>query len=887
MRMRSPVYKQSSVWARLGRLAIAETIGLSLLFSSLVLEAQPGQKNFAASRSAGISSSQTKRLEGPAQAAVSSESQRMARVKVLSLRLAPENLTLWGAKASQRLLVLAKYADGMERDVTLGSRFSISDERVARVEDGRLVALSDGQAVLTAHFENQTVKTKVRAGETSKIRSFSFARDIGGILTRKGCNSSNCHGGVKGQGGLKLSVNSSHPKEDYRWIVEGGTYQVMIAESAVSKNPRVHLKAPEQSLLLLKPTAAVPHGGGERLKVDSSDYQTILNWVRKGAPYGDEGEQKIVTVKRVEVFPEETVLDPQGRQQLLVTAFLSNDRQEDITDQVLYVPNNPEVMTVSPEGRVEALKTGETSVMIRSAGAAISARVGVIAKPVQNYPVVPRRNFIDDQVFAKLRRFNIIPSGLSSDEEFLRRVCLDLTGTPPPAGRVREFLDSKDPQKRDKLIETLLNTPEYVDYWSFRFGDLFRYHARATQLLKDTQLYGEWLRNSIGQNKPFDQIARERITAQGYDGPSRYYYQLRFLTPPPDTIAEQMRVFLGRRLDCARCHNHPFESWSQDQFWGMAAFYGRMIDLRTTVLDNSVLIDYPEMASKVIHPRTKQVVEPRFLDGTLVPESERADLRMKLAEWITSHPYFSETTVDRLWDWFFGRGIVEPVDDVRSTNPPSHPELLQALAREFREHGHDLKHMMRLIVQSRTYQLSGKPNDTNRGDAVNFSHAIPRALDAAVLLDAISTVTGVPEDFREPGSADNETQATPPSAKAIDMLPDMCPSHFMDVYGRNDRSTLPEGKPEPALTQALHMMTGGTYTEKISKEGGRVDRLFKSGATDQQIIEELYLVALSRFPTKRERADLETMIRQQPSRRDAIESFAWALISSREFAYKH
>jgi len=854
---------------RFSKWVIVAAVGLSLGLSQILL---------------GFGSRQQKnqpKLSPQTQSPASPDPRRETKIHVLGLRLAPQNLTLWGANASHRLLVLAKGADGLERDVTSQVQFFISDKKIARIDDSRVIALADGDAILTAHYEGRTAQTRLRAEETTETRPFSFARDIGGLLTRKGCNNSDCHGGVKGQGGLKLSANASHPKEDYKWIVEGGVYQVLSAETTGAKSPRVNLKEPEQSALLLKPTAAIPHGGGERFKPDSSDYKTILNWVQQGAPYGDEGERTIVTVKKVAVFPQEVVLDPKGKQQLLVTAFLSNGRQEDLTHQVLYSSNNPEVVKVSVGGAVEAVKTGETSVMIRSAGEAISARFGVISEPIPNYPVVPRRNFIDDHVFAKLQKFNIIPSDLSSDAEFLRRVCLDLTGTLPPADKVREFLASKDSKKRDKLIEILLNSPEYVDYWSFRFGELFRYHARATQLLKDTQLYGEWLRSSIAQNKPFDQIARERIAAQGYDGPSRYYYQLRFLTPPADTIAEQMRVFLGRRLDCARCHNHPYEAWSQDQFWGMAAFYGRMIDLRTTVMDDSVLVDYPDMASKVIHPRTKQVVEPRFLDGTLVPDGDRTDLRMKLAEWITSHPYFSETIVDRVWDWFFGRGIVDPVDDVRTTNPPTHPELLQALAREFRDKGHDLKSLMRLIVQSRTYQLSGQPNATNRGDQMNFSHAVPRALDAAVLLDAISKVTGVKESF---ASGD---QAPPPWAKAIDTLPDMCPSPFMDAYGRNDRATLPEGKPQPGLAQALHMMTGSTYTEKISKENGRVDRLLKSGATDKQIVEELYLVALSRFPTTGEMVELQTLIHQQSSRREAVESLTWALISSREFAYKH
>ncbi|MBM3773807.1 MAG: DUF1549 domain-containing protein, partial [Acidobacteria bacterium] len=375
-------------------------------------------------------------------------------VTVRSLRLVPGDPTLWGVNGSQRFLVLASYPDGMQRDVTTQSRLAVSDAKLARVEAaGRIVALADGKFELAAHFAGQVAKTTVTAAGARDPRQFSFARELGGIFTKRGCNSSDCHGSVKGKGGLKLSANALYPQEDYRWIVEGGAYQVLSAEPAGPRIPRIEKKDPEKSLLLLKPTEGLPHGGGRRFSQGSADYLAILNWIKSGAPYGAEADSGSVAIARLEAYPRETVLDRQGSQQLLVTAHLSNGRSEDVTDQVLYTSNNPEVVEVTPEGLVKARKTGEAAVMIRAAGQAISAGFGVIAKPAASYPSVPRRNFIDHLVFEKLRRFNIVPSDLAGDEEFLRRVCLDITGTLPPPARLREFLAAKDPNKRDQVIE--------------------------------------------------------------------------------------------------------------------------------------------------------------------------------------------------------------------------------------------------------------------------------------------------------------------------------------------------------------------------------------------------------------------------------------------------
>ena len=633
----------------------------------------------------------------------------------------------------------------------------------------------------------------------------------------------------------------------------------------------------------------IPHGGGLRINPDSADYETIVDWVRKGAPYGEEESGESIRVTGIEVSPKSVVLDSEGVQQLLVTAHLSNSRQEDITDQVLYVSNNTEVVEVDGTGLVRPVKTGETAVMIRAAGNAVSAGFGVAGSPLEDYPKVPRRNYIDDYVFSKLRKFNVVPSGLSSDQEFLRRVCLDITGTLPPPERVREFLLDKDPQKRDKLIEILLDSSEYIDYWTFRFAELFRVAMGPQGDLKHTKSYWEWVRGMITENVPYDEIARQRIEAQGYGGPSRHYYHIGGELPEPgNMMSEQLRVFMGRRLDCAQCHNHPYENWSQDQYWGLSAFFGRLTRVGQLGRD-MIILDDPAghgkygQGAKVIHPRTKQEADPSFLDGQTLPEEDRVDLRMRLAEWITTQPEFDEAIVNRMWGYFFARGLVHPVDDFRLTNPPTHPELLTALAEDFRQNGYDLKYLIRLIARSRTYQLSGVPNDTNRDDRINYSHAIPRPLDPEILLDAISQTVGVHEEF-----SNWMYSKEPPGTRAIQLpWPDAVPSHFMDVYGRPSRLMVPERKVQANLGQALHLLAGSTYTSKIAAPESRVSQLFDGGASDREIIEELYLATLSRYPSGNETETLTTAIGRLDTRRTAIEDLAWALIASREFAFNN
>ena len=804
---------------------------------------------------------------------------------LVSVRIFPDSTTLRGRGASQRFVVMGKYSDGLERDVTFESGFSVADSTLAEVDEGRVSGLADGETELKAEVEGMEVTAKIRVEDSSQETPLGFERSISPILTQKGCNGSNCHGGVKGRGGFKLSLNSLNPPQDYKWIVRGGVYYVLTMESDDPEIPRVNVAEPEQSLLLKKPTMQVPHEGGRRIGRSSEEYDTILNWVEKGAPFEPEDGSRSDPIERVEVFPAEIVLDEEGLQQLVVTARMSSGRFRDISEEVRYESQNPDVVMVDEDGLVMTVGTGETNVLVRAAGHTVHTRVGVVTEPIPDYPDVPRRSFIDEQIFAKLERFQLVPSELSDDAEFLRRVCLDIIGTLPPPHRVREFLNDPDPDKRDKLIEILLDSPEYVDFWAYRFSNLFRVVMEPYS----SQLYWEWIRSSVAANKPYDQMARERLAAQGRDRPSRHYYENN--SQPGRILSEELRLFAGRRFDCAECHDHPFESWSQDQFWGLAAFFGNIdfIGYYDIIFDNPAG-GYGDKGQPGLlkHPRRKTVVEPAFLDGTLLARERRLDPRLALAGYLTSHPFFAEAMANRMWGYFFGRGIVDPVDDFKASNPATHPELLKALATEFRENGHDLKHLIRVMVQSRTYQLSSRPNPNNRDDRINYSHFIPKLLEAEVLLDAVSQVAGVPEVFV--GAPESLNGQPPPGTRAIQLKsPVRYFSQFLDLYGRTMRYALPEENPGPSISQALHVYAGDTYTTKLTQEGGRLDKLLVSEKSDGPIVEQLYLASLSRFPTPGERTELEGALQQieAKQRTRAFADLTWALLTSREFAYNH
>lgn len=818
---------------------------------------------------------------------------------LLSLRLAPDKTTLRWKDASQQFSVVATFAGGREKDVTSRAEFSLADPAVARLGSaGRVVAAGNGQTWLKVTFASLKARATVMVVDSARPPPFTYEKEIGAILTRRGCNDVACHAGVKGQGGFRLSINAAHPRQDYDWIVKGGVFQVLTDERGEPIVPRVDTEAPESSLLLRKPSLEVAHGGGLRLEKASADYQAIANWIGRGAPYHEGNGGELPKVEGLEVFPREGLLQEGGSRQLIVTALLSDGTREDYTHRVRFESKQQEVAELDRQGLVRALNPGESNILVRGAGYEVQSRIGVVAEWIPDYPELPRANFIDEEVFGKLRKFNILPSQRSGDAEFLRRVCLDLTGRIPPAGRVREFLADPDPQKREKLIEVLLDSPEFVDYWTFRLADLFRVAVFPVGINpKWSQSYWEWIRDAVARNRPYDRVAEERISAQGYSPASRHYLPYLVLPPPENMMGEEIRVFMGRRLDCAQCHDHPYERWTQDQFWGMAAFFGSMFRLganpESVVFDSpdgrEVAADVPSPTElRVLHPRTGQEVAPTLLNGTRVSFDGPGFPRGEMAKWITSHPYFAEASVNRFWSYFFGRGIVDPVDDFRSNNPPTHPELLRRLAEDFARNGYDLRHLFRRIVRSRTYQLSSAVNRTNRADRLNYSRALSRPLDAEILLDAICDVTGVPETYGNWLHKKKGRGGAPRGTRAVQLKEtDIYQSTFLDTFGRPNRFSIPERDGKSNLTRALHLLVGSTYNEKLWAEGARVYELFQGGAPDAEIVEELYLAAFSRFPTPSEVEELERLIAQTPSREQALRDLQWAVITSREFAENH
>ena len=817
---------------------------------------------------------------------------------IVGVHLYPEERTLRGENAIQQYLLMGTLSDGSRKDLTAQASFSLSDPNVARPQEGgRIVAVADGETEVAAVLGTHEAKARLRVEDSNRTRPFHFSRDVLPVLTRRGCNQTECHSGLKGRGGFKLSMNGSHPRQDYEWIVQGGMYQVLTDEPGEPRIPRIDLDRPEKSLLLQKPTMQVPHVGGPLIDPESKEYALLMDWIRQGSPYGEKDSERVKVVK-MEVYPREAILRQGERQQLVVSAHLSDGSVEDYTGRVRFDVNHGSVAAISPSGLVTARNGGETAVLVRGAGQEVLGTIGVVADRVADYPELRPNNLIDERIFAKLRRFNIVPSEMSSDSEFLRRVCLDLTGRIPPVARVREFLADPDPLKREKVVEALLASPEYVDYWTFRFADLFRVSVFALGInAKWSQAYWEWIRDAVERNRPYDEVARERVSSQGYSAASRHYLPYLVVPPPENMMGEQVRVFLGRRLDCAQCHDHPYERWTQNQFWGMTAFFGSMFKLGGN--PESVIFDHPngmEVApdvpsptdKRVRNPRTGEAVDPVLLDGTRVAHTPTNYPRGELARWMTSHRYFAEAAVNRMWSYFFGRGLVEPVDDFRSNNPPSHPKLLRQLARYFEENDYDLKQLFRLIVRSGTYQLSSSNRETQPADLPTYAYAPSRPLEAEILLDAICDVTGVPEHFPVPAFSGVGDGAAPRGARAVQLKePDVYASSFLDIFGRPTRFSVPERDSEPMLSQALHILVGSTYNDKLWAEGSRVYDHFQSGTSDGEIIADLYLAAFSRYPLRAESDELSTLIARTPDRGQALRDLQWAILSSREFAENH
>ena len=695
------------------------------------------------------------------------------------------------------------------------------------------------------------------APSSARAADFHFENDILPVLGRYGCNSSGCHGKAEGQGNFKLSVFASDPESDHAALTKE------------ARGRRVFPANPDESLLLRKATGRTAHGGGAKLAAGGEDYRTLRNWIAAGTPFGNADAPRVIALK---VEPGERVVGPRTDVPLKVTATFSDGSSKDVTRHARFQSNNESVGLVSAASVVTTRDVpGEVTVM-----AAYLGEVGVfraiVPRPGERVKSdLPRFNLIDQLVDAKLAKLNVAPSAVCDDADFVRRAFLDLTGTLPTPAEARQFLLNSSIDKREKLIDDLLGRPAFADLWAMRWADLLRVERQS---LGHQRAYGyyKWVRDSVASNKPFDQFARELVTAEGplsEVGPANFY---KVAAKPGEMAAGLSQVFLGVRIGCAEGHHHPFDRWKQTDYFGMVAFF-TPVGVRGDAVSAS-----GEPLTK--HPRTGASVFA-FALGTDMPAANPVgDRRLVLADWMTkpANPFFARNLANRVWGWMLGRGLVEPVDDVRQTNPASNPELLDALARFTVENKYDVKKLVKLIALSRAYQTSSTPNDSNAKDEQNFSRGLFKRPDAEVLLDMVCQATGVPEKF---GGAPGVT-------RAVQLWDSKARSDFLKLFGRPNRVTACECERtrEPSVAQVLNLLNSPDVQAKLSHEAGTVARLAREKKDDTQLVQELYLTFFARFPTEKERAVALAHLAKGP-RRSAAEDLAWAMLNSVEFLFNH
>lgn len=701
----------------------------------------------------------------------------------------------------------------------------------------------------------------------------SFVHDVLPALAKAGCMAGSCHAKPEGQNGFKLSVFSFDPKSDFAEIVKDG------------RGRRISPAAPEASLLLLKPTLSVDHEGGQRFEPGSPVYELLSNWIAGGMPYQGENEP---TLTGVRVEPASGTFQQGTEIPLRVFAQYDDESERDVTGLAEFVSQDKELITVDDAGRVQVGNlTGESVVVARFMGHVATSRMAVPSEnllPPDRYENLPVANHLDELAHAHFQKLGLFPSERSSDSEFLRRSTLDTIGRLPSVAEARAFIEDTKDDKRQQWIERLLTDPAWADYWANKWADLLRPNPDRVGV-KSVYHLDQWLRESFRRNMPFDEFARALLTVEGSnhrDGPAVVYRDRR---EPADRATMFSQVLLGVRMECAKCHHHPNEKWSQDDFYQFAAFFGP-VKQKGAGLSPPISAGretfYHSPGGKVKHPVTGATLAPRPLDGPVVDENETGDPRLALADWLTdpSNPYFARAAVNRIWGNFFGRGFVEPVDDFRVSNPAVNESLLNALAADFVAHEFDLKQVMRTILSSELYQRSSTPNETNMADSKNFSRSLRRRLPAEVMLDAVSDVTGVPETF----------EGCPPGTRAVQTWTYKVDSHFLDAFGRPNSSTDPpcERDLKTSVVQSLHLMNSQALQAKLASSTGRVHSLAASDRSPEEIVTELYLAAFTRFPSGEELETATAVFDIEPEQRQAAtEDVLWALLNSPEFVFNH
>jgi hypothetical protein len=828
----------------------------------------------------------------PEHAASPSDKHKSAALRVSSLatlvriEILPSSIAIHGPRYDQRLLVEGTFADGHQEELTSRATVAISDSKVAKIDKNDFVLpLGDGQATITATVQGHRASAPLIVQDYWTASAWSFRNDVLPLMTKMGCNSGPCHGAAAGKNGFKLTLRGYDPVADYYTL----THQ--------ANARRTDRMEPGRSLILLKPTLTVPHGGGRRFDVGSPEYKVMAGWLAQGMPPPGDSD---ALVADIQVLPREASLRPGAEQQLIVTAVYSDGHTADVTRWAKFDSGDEGVASVDSNGHVVMHGYGEAPVTVWYQSHVTFSRLRIpfpyrLEQTV--FTKAPRHNSIDDLILKHLAALHIPPSPPATDAEFMRRAYLDAAGILPKPSEVETFLKDTSPDKRNKLIDNLMQRPEFVDYWAYKWSDLLL--VSSNHLSSDEMWsYYNWIRESVASNKPWNKFASQIVTASGNtleNGAANYWLIHR---DPLDTSENMAQAFMGINISCAHCHNHPLAKWTQKDYYGMANLFARVrlktfaaSGFRTAVgpLFNDVTV-YSAPTGEFMDDRLMIPLPPKPLDAVALSSEAPGDTRQYFAKWLTSpeNPFFARNIVNRVWRNFMGRGLIEPVDDLRDTNPATNEELLDVLVKDFVAHNYDVDYLIRTIMQSATYQTSSKPLKENVDDDKYCSHYVIKRLPAEVLLDAYSEVTEVPEKF----------EGYPAGIRGMQLPDTAVKSYFLTAFGRPVRQQTRESERTsvPTITQALHIINGETLNDKLRAPGSSVDMLIRLGFSNEQIVDYLYLTSLSRHPTEQERsalaqaltsAEKEKIAGVDDPRRAALVDMSWALLTSKEFMFNH
>jgi hypothetical protein len=778
----------------------------------------------------------------------------------------PPSIDLSGVTARQRIIV-ERLESGRAAGECADVRIVSDDPAVAAIHGDFVVGKREGKTRLAVTSTEGTRSVEVVVRRSMTESTWDFRTHVQSVLTRHGCNSGACHGAIAGKNGFRLSLRGFDPDADYSVLVKQ------------ARGRRIDVDRPGRSLILLKASAAVPHGGGERLKPGSPDFNVISEWIAQGArpPKADDA-----VVESVEIYPHVVQLRPSQNQQFVVRARWSDGRFEDVTHWTKYTATNAEVAQIDEGGRATGMGHGEAAIV---AWYQNKLAVATITSPYAHSSVGPvatldERNFVDELVNAKLRELGIPASPRCTDGEFIRRASLDALGVLPTAAEVREFLGDRSPDKRDRLIERLLNRPEFVDFWSYKWSDLLLVNSEKLQPAAARAYYG-WIRRHVAAGTPWDVMVRDLLTAQGESLENGAVNFFVLHTEPTELVETISTAFMGMPLNCCRCHNHPMEKWTNDDYYGFLNLAAR-VRRKSGDREGGATV-FVAASGDLVQPRSGKILPPRPLDGAPIPQHDPSDRRVALAEWLVSpkNPYFSRAIVNRIWTNFMGEGLVEKVDDLRLTNPASNEALLAALAKRLAEEKYDLKALMTTIMKSAAYQRSSVPQAGNAADRRFYSRYYPRRLMAEVLLDAASQVTAAPTEFPN----------YPKGWRALQLPDSNVSSYFLEKFGRPDRLITCdcERNSEPSVVQVLHLSNGDALNKKLQSPGNVIERQLKTGRSVEAILEDLYLSAVARTPTQETTAKVVQWHDETPvaDRRKFWEDVYWGVLSSKEFLFNH